>query len=344
MVTLDSLVVVTALLLIHASLGGNTDGLQWIVNSYNLTFAAGIVAGAALGDRFGRRRLFMIGLAWFTLASAACALAPTLGWLIAFRALQGLGGAILMAVGLALITEAFLPSRRGAAIGVWGGIAGLGVAAGPLVGAVTQGLDWHWIFWVNVPVGLIALAGCAVTLRESRGARRPLDLPGMVLVALGLAALVDAVVEAPIQGWGAPRTLALLAVGAVALAGFVMWERRAAAPMIPLRLLRLRVFAVANVANTFSSAATFSAAYVMSQYFQFGRGDSPLGTGLRFLPWTAMPLIFAPLAGAWCDRVGTRRLAVPDVPCRLPGSPRSCCWPGPRSHGSPTSDRSSWPA
>ena len=320
MVTLDALVVVTALPSIHTSLGGGTDGLQWIVNAYNLTFAAGIVAGAALGDRFGRRRLFMIGLASFTLASAACALAPTLGWLIAFRALQGLGGAILTPVGLALITEAFPPSRRGAAIGLWGGIAGLGVAAGPLVGgAVTQGFDWHWIFWINVPVGLIALAGCAVALRESRGARRPLDLPGMALVALGLAALVDAVVEAPARGWAVPRTLALFAVGAVALGGFVVWERYASAPMIPLRLLRIRIFAAANVANMFSSAATFSAAYVMTQYFQFGRGDSPLGTGLRFLPWTAMPLIFAPLAGAWSDRLGARRLAVPGLVMQAAG-------------------------
>jgi EmrB/QacA subfamily drug resistance transporter len=320
MVTLDALVVVTALPSIHASLGGGTGGLQWIVNAYNLTFAAGIVTGAALGDRFGRRRLFMIGLASFTLASAACAVAPTLGWLIAFRAFQGLGGAILTPVGLALITEAFPPSRRGAAIGLWGGIAGLGVAAGPLVGgAVTQGLDWHWIFWVNVPVGLIAVAGCAATLRESRGGRRPLDLPGMALVALALAALADAVVEAPDRGWVAPRTLALLTVGAVALAGFVVWERYAPAPMIPLRLLRIRAFAAANVANMFSSASTFSAAYVMSQYFQFGRGDSPLGTGLRFLPWTAMPLVFAPLAGAWSDRVGARRLAVPGLVMQAAG-------------------------
>ncbi|HEY2792801.1 MAG TPA: MFS transporter, partial [Micromonosporaceae bacterium] len=150
-------------------------------------------------------------------------------------------------------------------------------------------------------------------LRESRGARRPLDLPGMALVALGLAALVDAVVEAPARGWGAPRTLALLAAGAVALVGFVVWERYTAAPMIPPRLLRLPAFAAANVANMFSSAATFSAAFVMSQYFQFGRGDSPLGTGLRFLPWTAMPLLVAPLAGAWCDRIGARRLAVPGL-------------------------------
>ncbi len=141
----------------------------------------------------------------------------------------------------------------------------------------------------------------------------------MALVALGLAALVDAVVEAPARGWAVPRTLALFAVGAVALGGFVVWERYASAPMIPLRLLRIRVFAAANVANMFSSAATFSAAYVMTQYFQFGRGDSPLGTGLRFLPWTAMPLIFAPLAGAWSDRLGARRLAVPGLVMQAAG-------------------------
>jgi EmrB/QacA subfamily drug resistance transporter len=314
MVTLDALVVVTALPSIHVSLGGGAGGLQWIVTAYNLTFAAGIVTGAALGDRFGRRRLFLTGLALFTLASAACAVAPTLGVLVAFRALQGLGGAILAPVGLTLVTEAFPAARRGAAVGVWGGISGLGVAAGPLVGgAVTQGLDWHWVFWVNVPVGVLALAGCARVLQESHGARRPLDLPGMILVAVALAALVDALAEAPTIGWAAARTLGLLVTGVVALAGFGVRERRAAAPMIPLGLLRVRAFAAANLANLLCSAAIFSAAYVMSEYFQLGRGNSPLGTGLRFLPWTATPLVVAPLAGAWCDRVGARRLAVPGL-------------------------------
>jgi len=314
MVTLDALVVVTALPSIHASLGGGVDGLQWIVNAYNLTFAAGIVTGAALGDRFGRRRLFLGGLALFTLASAACALAPTLALLVTFRAIQGLGGAILAPVGLALISEAFPAAKRGAAIGLWGGISGLGVAIGPLVGgAVTQGLDWHWVFWVNVPVGIAALAGCARVLRESRGAPRPLDLPALVLVAIGLAALVDALVEAPVIGWTATRSLTLLATGVAALCAFLVRERYATAPMIPMQLFRQRVFAAANLANLLNSAAIFSAAYVMSEFFQLGRGDSPFGTGLRFLPWTVTPLLIAPLAGAWCDRVGARRLVVPGL-------------------------------
>ena len=314
MVTLDALVVATALPSIRADLGGSAGSLQWIINAYNLTFAAGIVTGAALGDRFGRRRLFLIGLALFTVASAACALSPTLELLVAARAVQGLGAAILGPVGLTLITGAFPATKRGTAIGLWGGISGLGVAAGPLVGgAVTQGLDWHWVFWVNVPIGIAALALCARLLRESYGPRRPLDLPGMALVAVALAALVDALVEAPAIAWSAPRTVALLAVAAAALAGFVLREQHARAPMIPLGLFRIRTFAAANVANLASAAAIFSAAYVMSEYFQLGRGYSPLATGLRFLPWTATPLLVAPLAGAWCDKVGPRRLATPGL-------------------------------
>jgi EmrB/QacA subfamily drug resistance transporter len=314
MVTLDALVVVTALPSIHAALGGGTGGLQWIVNAYNLTFAAGIVAGAALGDRFGRRRVFLAGLAVFTVASIACALAPSLAWLITFRAAQGLGGAVLAPVGLTLITEAFPPARRGAAIGLWGGISGLGVAGGPLLGgAVTQGLDWHWVFWINVPIGVATLAGCAAGVAESRGMRRSLDVPGMVLAAAGLAAGVDAVVSAPTVGWSTARTVVLLTVAAGCLVAFLQWERRAADPMIPLGLFRVRTFAAATTALLCSAGAIFSAAYLMSMFFQLGLGESPLGAGLRLLPWTVMPLIVAPLAGAWCDRVGARALAVPGL-------------------------------
>ena len=176
MVTLDALVVVTALPTVRRELGGDPAGLQWIVNAYNLTFAAGIVTAAALGDRYGRRRTFLVGLAVFTVSSAACALAPTLALLIAFRAVQGLGAAVLAPVGLTLVTTAIPVERRGAAVGLWGGISGLGVAAGPLIGgAVTEGLDWHWVFWVNVPIGIVTFAGCALVLPESRGPRRALS-------------------------------------------------------------------------------------------------------------------------------------------------------------------------
>lgn len=314
MVTLDSLVVVTALPSIHAALGGGAGRLQWVVNSYNLVFAAGIVTGAALGDRFGRRRVFLAGLAIFTVASAACALAPGLDLLVTARSLQGLGAAMLTPIGLTLITEAFPTDRRGAALGTWGGISGLGVASGPLVGgAVTQGLDWHWVFWVNVPIGVIALVGCVRVLRESHGPMHPLDVSGMVLIAAALVALVDALVGAPSAGWTAPRTVVLLAAFVAALTAFLVRESRAAAPMMPLGLFRRRVFTAASVSNLLCAAAIFSAAYVMSQYFQLGRANSPLGTGLRFLPWTATPLLVAPLAGIWSDRIGARRLAVPGL-------------------------------
>ncbi|HEX6449868.1 MAG TPA: MFS transporter [Trebonia sp.] len=318
MVTLDSLVVVTALPSIHAALGGGDGALQWIVNAYNLTFAAGIVTGAALGERYGRRRVFLAGLAVFTLASAACAVAPTLGLLIAFRAVQGLGGAILAPVGLTLVTAAFPAAKRGAAVGLWGGIAGLGVAAGPLVGgAVTQGLDWHWIFWVNVPFGVLAFAGCAFVLSDGQagrsGPRQPLDLPGMALAALTLAALVDGLVEAPTRGWTDGRVLLMLALAAVSLVAFVVRQARAAAPMIPLSLFRSRVFSAASAANLLGMGATFAAAYITSEFFQVGLGYTPLGTGLRFLPWTATPLLIAPLAGLLFDRLGARRVAAPGL-------------------------------
>lgn len=320
MVTLDALVVVTALPAIRSSLGGTPTGLQWIVNAYNLTFAAGIVTGAALGDRFGRKRVFVVGLGVFTAASVACAVAPTLPVLVACRALQGLGGAILAPVGLTLVTEAFPPARRGAAIGLWGGISGLGVAAGPLLGgAVTQGLDWHWVFWINVPVGICTVIGCSLLIGETHGFARALDVPGMLLAAFSLAVGVDAITEAPSAGWTSARTLLLLAAALGGLAGFVARERSAAAPMIPLGLLRIRPYAAANLALMCSAGAIFSAAYIMSEYFQLGLGDSPLGTGLRFLPWTATPLLVAPLAGALSDRVGARVLAVPGLVMQATG-------------------------
>lgn len=318
MVTLDSLVVVTALPSIHAALGGGDGTLQWIVNAYNLTFAAGIVTGAALGERYGRRRVFLTGLAVFTLASAACAVAPTLGLLVAFRAVQGLGGAILAPVGLTLVTAAFPAGKRGAAVGLWGGISGLGVAAGPLVGgAVTQGLDWHWIFWVNVPFGVLAFVGCALVLADSParsgGSRQPLDLAGMALAGLTLAALVDGLAEAPTRGWTDGRVLLMLAAAVVLLVAFVVREARAAAPMIPLSLFRSPVFSAASAANLLGLGATFAAAYITSQFFQVGLRYTPLGTGLRFLPWTATPLLIAPLAGLLFDRLGARRVAAPGL-------------------------------
>jgi len=314
MVALDTLVVVTALPSIHRDLGGNVGTLQWTVNAYVLAFGAGIITAAALGDLIGRRRMYLIGLTVFTAASAACALAPDIGVLIACRAVEGLGAAIIMPLGLTLLTSAFPVERRGAVIGIWGGVAGLAVASGPLIGgAVTQGLNWHWIFWVNVPIGILAIAGVRLRLADSRGPASRLDLPALVLIAAGVGALTWGLVQAGQAGWGSTQTVAGLATGAVAIAAFLAWERRAAEPMIPLGLFRSGRFSAAVATQFLMAAAIYSAAFLTSQFFQFALGASPLGTGLRFLPWTATPMVVAPIAGALFDRIGARPLIVPGL-------------------------------
>jgi EmrB/QacA subfamily drug resistance transporter len=311
MVALDALVVVTALPAIHRSIGGSIATLEWTVNAYGLTFAAGIITAAALGDRLGRRRVYVAGLVLFTVASAACALAPTAGWLIAARAVQGLGSAAVTPLSLTILSSAFPAARRGSIIGIWGGIGGLAVAGGPLVGgAVLHGLDWHWIFWINVPIGLVAAVLSAIFLPDSRGPASRLDLPAVPLVAGGAAALAWALVQAGSSGWTDPKAITAFVVGAALLAGFVIRERRAAEPMLPLRLFRSRTFSAANASAFLMSGAIFSAAFLTIQYFQLGMGYSPLATGVRLLPWTATPMLVAPAAGALADRIGARPLLV----------------------------------
>jgi EmrB/QacA subfamily drug resistance transporter len=314
MVTLDALVVVTALPSIHKSFGGGIATLQWTVSAYTIAFGAGILTAAALGDRLGRRRVYVVGLALFTAASAACALAPDANVLIAFRAIQGIGAAIVMPLSLTILTSAFPVEKRGAVVGIWGGIAGLAVAAGPLIGGgITQGINWHWIFWVNVPIGVAATVGAALRLPESYGPRARLDVPALVLVSSGVAILIWGVVQGGQDGWGTSQNLTGLFMGTALLAGFVWWEARAPEPMIPLSLFTRIPFSSAVTTQFFMAAAIFSAAFLTSQFFQFARGDSPLGTGLRFLPWTATPLVIAPIAGALSDRLGARALIVPGL-------------------------------
>ncbi len=309
MVALDALVVVTALPAIHRSLGGSVGTLEWSVNSYGLTFAAGIVTAAALGDRLGRRRIYVLGLLLFTVASAACALAPTAAALIAARAVQGLGAAAVTPLSLTIATSAFPPAKRGSVMGVIGAIAGLAVAGGPLVGGgVVQGLDWHWIFWINVPVGVAAAALSLVKLPESRGPVSRLDLPGVPLVAGAAVALTWGLIQVGDTGWTGAKTVTMLIVGVVLLAAFVVREQRAAAPMLPLRLFRSVPFAAANGAAFMMNAAIMAAAFLTVQYFQLGIGYGPMATGLRLLPWTATPMVIAPLAGILADRIGTRPL------------------------------------
>jgi EmrB/QacA subfamily drug resistance transporter len=320
LITLDALVVVTALPSIHADLGGGAGNLPWIINAYALTFAAGIITAAALGDRLGRRRTYVAGLLLFSLASAACALAPNLGVLIGFRAVQGLGAAIVMPLGLTLLTSSFPADRRGAVVGIWGGVAGLGVASGPLVGGVvTEGLDWHWIFWVNVPLGIAAVIAVLRVLPETYGPRTRLDPIGMVTASGAMGLLVWGVLRVPEAGWASAEVLGALSLGVVLLAGFLAWESVAPAPMVPLSLFRSRVFTSASLTHFLMAASIFATAYVTSQFFQIARGDSPLGTGLRFLPWTMTPLLIAPIAGQLVDRVGARVIAGPGLVLQAAG-------------------------
>jgi EmrB/QacA subfamily drug resistance transporter len=307
MVVLDALVVVTALPSMQRDLHADLATLQWTVNAYGITFAAGIITAAALGDRLGRRRVFVCGLALFTLASAACALAPNAPLLIAARAVQGLGGAAVLPLSLTILTSAFPVERRGMIVGIYGGLAGLAVAAGPLVGgAVTQGLDWHWIFWINVPIGVAAATLSLRLLPESYGAPARLDLPGVGLVSAGAVGIVWGLVRANQAGWASAETLASLTVGAALLAAFVLWEHRTREPMVPLRLFRNRTFAVGNATMFLMSGAIFAAGFLVIQYAQLALGYSPLETGVRLLPWLATPMLVSPAAGALSDRIGRR--------------------------------------
>jgi EmrB/QacA subfamily drug resistance transporter len=309
MVVLDNLVVSTALPVIRVDLGASLEELEWTVNAYTLTFAVLLLTGAALGDRFGRRRMFVIGLGLFTAASAAAALAPSMNALIAARAIQGIGGAIVTPLTLTILSDAFPKEKRGLALGAWSGIAGLAVASGPLVGgAVVDGISWQWIFWLNVPIGVLLAPLAFRFLRETHGPANTLDLPGLALVSSGLFGLVWGLVNGNGDGWTSPQIVAALTLGAILTAAFVAWELRARAPMLPMRFFRDRAFAAANGASLFMYFGMFGSIFLLTQFLQTVQGHSPLGAGLRVLPWTAMPMIVAPIAGALSDRIGGRPL------------------------------------
>jgi EmrB/QacA subfamily drug resistance transporter len=311
MVTLDALVVVTALPSIHRTLGGSMSTLEWTVNAFTLTFAAGIITAAALGDRLGRRVVFVAGLGVFTLSSIACAIAPTAELLIAARAVQGFGAAMVMPLSLTILTAAFPPERRGSIVGIWGGLGGLAVAAGPLVGgAITQGLNWHWIFWVNAPIGVLAILLSLIRLPETKGPATRLDLVAVALVGAGAVAFVWGLIRTGDEGWRSSTALLTIGVGVVLIAAFVAWELRAPAPMLPMHMFRSRNFAAGSVTAFLMAGTIFSAAFLVAQYFQFALGYSPLATGLRVLPWTATPLFIAPAAGILTDRIGMRPVLV----------------------------------
>jgi EmrB/QacA subfamily drug resistance transporter len=313
MVSLDNLVVTMALPVIRRELHASLADLEWTVNAYTLTFGVFLLTGATLGERYGRRRILTLGLVLFTLASAAAALSTTAGELVAARAVQGIGGALILPLTLTMLSAAVPAERRGAALGVWGAVSGLAVAAGPLIGGAVVDLGtWQWIFWINVPIGLIMIPLAATRLSPGRAERShlPLDIIGVVLASLGLFGIVFGLVRANTDGWTSPHIIASFVGGAVMLGAFVLWETRAPSPMLPLHLFRGRGFSATNVASVFFSFGMFGSIFLLAQYMQTVQGLSPFEAGLKTLPWTAMPLLVAPIAGPLSDRIGGRPLLI----------------------------------
>jgi EmrB/QacA subfamily drug resistance transporter len=309
MVTLDNLVVTTAIPVIRQKLGASLESLEWTVNAYTLTFAVLLLTGAALGDRFGRRRMFVFGIAIFTAGSVGAALAPSIEMLNLARAVQGLGGAIVMPLTLTILSAAVPPNRRGLALGAWGGISGLAIALGPVVGgAIVAGISWQWIFWLNVPIGVVLVPLGLSRLSETYGPAGRIDLPGLGLSSAGLFGIVWGLVRGNEDGWASTEILTALTAGAVLVGAFVAWELRAVNPMLPMRLFRNAAFTLANAASMFMSFGMFGSIFLLSQFFQTVQGYSPLGSGLRILPWTIAPMFVAPIAGALSDKIGGKTL------------------------------------
>ncbi|MFF4385819.1 MFS transporter [Streptomyces sp. NPDC001552] len=307
MAALDNLVVTTALPAIREDLGGKLEDLEWTVNAYTLTFAVLLLFGAALGDRFGRRRLFIVGLTVFTGASAAAAVSTGIDALIAARAVQGVGAAIMMPLTLTLLTAAVPAARRGMALGIYGAVSGLAVASGPLIGgSLTEHISWQWIFWLNVPIGLALIPLARLRLAESTAPGARLDIPGTLLISGGLFGIVYALVNANSEGWTSAPVLTGLIVGSALVGGFIHHGFNNANPMLPMRLFRDRGFLGINLASLLMYLGMFGSIFLISQFLQGVAGYSPTEAGLRMLPWTGMPMIIAPLAGILSDRIGGR--------------------------------------
>jgi EmrB/QacA subfamily drug resistance transporter len=297
MIALDALVVTTALSTIRLDLGASIEQLEWTVNAYTLSFAVLLMTGAALGDRFGRRRLFTAGLGLFVAASAGCALAPDVGWLIAARAVQGTGAALVMPLALALLSAAFPPERRAWALGIFSGVTGLAVLGGPVVGgAITQGIAWEWIFWLNVPIGLVTILLVPRRIEESFGPKTALDILGLALATGAALGMVWGLVRGNAAGWGSVEVVAALAAGVLLAVAFVLWELRAREPMLPMRLFRSRAFSSGNASIFFLTASLFGAVFFMAQFLQTAQHHGPLDAGLRLLPLTATLFLIAPIA------------------------------------------------
>jgi EmrB/QacA subfamily drug resistance transporter len=311
LVALDLLAVSTALSTIRRDIGASTEQLEWTINAYTLSFAVLLMTASALGDRFGRRRVYAAGLGLFAAASAACALSSNVGFLIVARAVQGAGAATILPLALALLNTAFPPERRGWAMGIYGGITGLAAVLGPVVGgAITQGISWQWIFWVNVPIALVAIPLLFARVPESFGPRARIDVPGVALVTVAALGLVWGLVRGNAAGWGSTEVLGALVGGVGAGVAFVVAELRSAAPMVPMRLFRSRTFSAGNAAVFFFNAALTGTIYLTAQFLQVVLGDGPLAAGLGLLPWGVAPFLLAPRTGALADRVGERPLIV----------------------------------
>jgi EmrB/QacA subfamily drug resistance transporter len=309
MVALDALVVTTALSTIRLDFGASIEALEWTVNAYNLSFAVLLLTGAALGDRFGRRRMFAAGLGLFVASSAACALAGSAGWLIAARAVQGAGAALVMPLAMALLGAAFPREERGKALGIFSGVSGLALIAGPVVGgAIAEGIAWQWIFWLNIPIGLIAIPLALRRIPENFGPGTALDISGLLLVTGAAIGAVWGLMRGNGAGWGSLEVVASLALGCLLAIAFVAWELRAGAPMVPMRLFRSRAFSSGIAASFLFYAAMYGTLFLLPQFLQTAQGNGPLGAGLRLLPWTATLFVVAPFAGGLVNRIGERPL------------------------------------
>jgi EmrB/QacA subfamily drug resistance transporter len=311
MIMLDNTIVNVALPSIQRDLGIGVSELEWVVNGYALTFAVLMLTGGKLADLLGRRLIFIVGLAVFTLSSLACGLANGPEVLIGARIVQGVGAALMNPATLSIITATFPPRQRGMAIGIWAGVSALALAIGPLVGGVvTEQIDWSWIFYINVPIGILAIVVARLVIPESRDTshEQRLDLPGLLTSAIGLFALTYALIEANTYGWTSARILSLFAVALVGLAAFVVLELRQRLPMLDLSLFKNSTFAGANATMMLVALAMFGVFFFVSLYMQNILGYSATEAGASFLPMTILIILVAPVAGRLSDRVGSRWL------------------------------------
>jgi EmrB/QacA subfamily drug resistance transporter len=311
MIMLDNTIVNVALPSIQRDLDIGISELEWVFNGYALTFGVLMLTGGKLADLFGRRRIFIVGLVIFTLASLFCGLATSAGWLIGARVLQGVGSALMNPATLSIITATFPPRQRGMAIGIWAGVAAMALAIGPLVGGlITEHISWNWIFFINVPVGILAIIVTRLVVDESRdtSTEQRLDLPGLLASGIGLFALTYALIEANTFGWTSARILALFAVAAVSLVVFVLLELHQRVPMLDLSLFKNGTFAGANSVMLLVGLAMFGVFFYNSLFIQNVMGYSAVQTGATFLPMTMLIILVAPAAGKYSDRVGSRWL------------------------------------